>query len=263
MAPMRSTTGAAAMIVLVALAAPARAETTARIVETHPSFQATLGTNESFYVRIEYTTDEPVSLWARPYRNGEVVAAKSNASSRYSGSGEALGWFGLSEPGDVDEVRIRAGGGTPYREWDLAREPLQLQWTSQRPAAEALPDWVEQLQAVEAERQREEAQRRASEPVSSGTVALFSGFMLLVLALAVAGIVVPLWSVWKWRGGWRIAAAVPAAVIAFVVLRILIDTARDPTSHNLWPFEILMFGTLALVGIGVLVLIRKFTRAPG
>lgn len=41
---------------------------------------------------------------------------------------------------------------------------------------------------------------------------------------------------WRWRGGWRIAAA-PAMVMSFVVLRIVVDTARDPTSRNLWPFE--------------------------
>ncbi len=82
--------------------------------------------------------------------------------------------------------------------------------------------------------------------------------MLGVLMLLVAGIGVPLWSVWKWRGGWRIAAAVPATLILFVVLRIIVDTARDPTSHNLWPFEILQFGVLALLIVGGLELARRF-----
>jgi hypothetical protein len=50
-------------------------------------------------------------------------------------------------------------------------------------------------------------------------------------------------------------------VVAFVVLRIVIDTARDPTSHNLWPFEILMVGTGALLAIGVLKLLRRLLRA--
>ena len=55
--------------------------------------------------------------------------------------------------------------------------------------------------------------------------------------------------------------AVAVIVVAFVVLRILIDTARDPTSHNLWPFEILMVGTGALLSIGVLKLLRRLMRA--
>ncbi|MFH0342975.1 MAG: hypothetical protein ACHBNF_12780 [Chromatiales bacterium] len=49
----------------------------------------------------------------------------------------------------------------------------------------------------------------------------------------------------------------PTAIVGFVVLRILIDTAGDPTSHNLWPFEILIFGTGALVIIGVLKMARR------
>ena len=201
----------------------------ARIVETHPSAAATLGRNESFYVRIEYAADEPISLWARPYRDDNVVAeAMSNPSSKYTGFGEALGWFARTEPGDVDEVRIIAGGGKPYREWELARQSLQLTWTAASRSALPSAAWVGELQAAAEARNREEAQRRASEPVSAGEVAVFSGFMLLILALLLGGIGIPLWSVWKWRGGWRIAAAVPAAVVGFVVLRILIDTARDP-----------------------------------
>lgn len=236
----------------------AHAASSARIVETHPSTAATLGRNESFYVRIEYAADEPISLWARPYRNDNVVAeAMSNASSKYTGSGEALGWFALTEPGDVDEVRIIAGGGKPYREWELARQSLQLTWTAASRSAAPSAAWVDELRAAADARNREDAQRRASEPVSAGEVAVFSGFMLLVLALLLTGIGVPLWSAWKWRGGWRIAAAVPIVVVGFVVLRILIDTARDPTSHNLWPLEILIFGTGALAIIGVLKVARR------
>lgn len=33
--------------------------------------------------------------------------------------------------------------------------------------------------------------------------------------------------------------------MAFVLLRLQIDTARDPTSHNLWPFEIVMWGAFS------------------
>jgi len=251
--------------ILVALAAlslaplpAAHADSSARIIETQPSPNATLGRNESFYVRIEYATDEPISLWARPYRDGKAVAeAMFNASAKYTGSGEALGWFALTEPGDVDEVRIIAGGGQRYRDWEIARQSVQLTWTAGSRSVGPSAPWVDELKAAAEVRQREEAQQRASEPVSAGEVVFFYGFMLVVLALVLAGIGVPLWSVWKWRGGWRIAAAVPAAVVGFVVLRILIDTARDPTSHNLWPFEILIFGTVALVIIGVLKLARR------
>lgn len=41
-----------------------------------------------------------------------------------------------------------------------------------------------------------------------------------------------------------LAAAVPAAVMA----RVVVDTTRDPTSHNLWPFELVIAFAAGLVG---------------
>ena len=45
--------------------------------------------------------------------------------------------------------------------------------------------------------------------------------------------------------------------MAFVVLRIFIDTVRDPTSHNLWPFEIVMWGGLSCACMLLLGLAHK------
>jgi hypothetical protein len=230
----------------------------ATIEAAHPGLDATLGRNGTFYVRIAYESDEPISLWARPYRNGkEVKNAMSNASARRSGAGQALGWFALNSPGYVDEVRLRAGGGDPYREWELARTAVRLEWTAADVPEDASPRWVAELKAAEEARSRAEAERRANEPLTGGDVAFMSGFMLVMLALGVGGIVVPLWSAWRWQGGWRIAALVPVAVLGFVALRIVVDTARDPTSHNLWPFEIITFGGGALLAVGVLWLARR------
>ena len=52
---------------------------------------------------------------------------------------------------------------------------------------------------------------------------------------------------------------VPALLMGFVVLRILIDIAGDPTSHNLWPFELVRVAVLSLVFIGVLLAVRKLS----
>ena len=61
---------------------------------------------------------------------------------------------------------------------------------------------------------------------------------------------------------WLIAATVPAAVMA----RVVVDTARDSTSHNLWPLEILIALAVglgcSLVGtaLGSLLLMRSSKR---
>jgi len=99
-----------------------------------------------------------------------------------------------------------------------------------------------------------------NEPVSTGSMVFMSFFMLMVLGLLLVGAGAPLWGLWKWRGGWRIAAAIPALAMAFVILRIVVDTARDPTSHNLWPFEILMWGAASAVAMGALALFKRLAR---
>lgn len=156
-----------APVLLAATLATAQADSSARVVETHPSASATLARNQSFWVRIEYQTDEPIRLWARPFRNGAPVeTAMSNTSSAYTGAGEALGWFALTQSGDVDEVRVVASGEQPYREWLLARYPVELHWTAGSVASDSRPQWVEDLLALDKQRRDEAARQRAAEPVS-------------------------------------------------------------------------------------------------
>ena len=70
----------------------------------------------------------------------------------------------------------------------------------------------------------------------------------------------PFWGLWRWRGPWRLAAAVPALVMTLVVLNILVGVMIDPTSHNLWPFEVLMWGLASLAIMVVLALARWIGR---
>lgn len=48
----------------------------------------------------------------------------------------------------------------------------------------------------------------------------------------------------------------PVAVLLFVVVRIVIDTAMDPSSHNLWPFEIILWSVAGLFVLTVLSLVK-------
>jgi hypothetical protein len=246
-----------------AFAGAALAETEARVLATHPAGNpVTLARNQTFFVHIGYTTDEPVSIWARPFFQGREVKAGSNPSRSHTGSGETLGWFFFMEPGEqVDEVRITAGDGSDAGTRLIATHRVRITGSDRPAASTSEPDWLVTLSAQEERLQREDFEKRASTRLTTGETLLFGGFTLAVAALGIGGVAAPLWAIRRWRGGWRVAAAVPVVMMGFVVLRIIVDTAGDPTSHNLWPFEILQVGVLSLVVIGVLLAARKFSGA--
>lgn len=245
------------------LSALVRAETTVRVLEIHPAGDViTLGKNQPFYLRIGYSTDEPVRIWARPFFQGSEVSAGSNPSRVYTDSGEALGWFFFMEPRkEVDEIRVSAGDGSRSGTRAVTTYRVQITGSGQPVASIPQPAWLVELLSEDKRLQQEAYKQRMSTPPTAGEMLFFNGFILAVLSLGVAGIAVPLWAWWRWGGGWRVAASVPAVMMGFVVLRIVLATSADPTSHNLWPFEIVQVGILSLVVIGMLFVARKFSGA--
>lgn len=242
----------------------AHATTTVEVVATEPSGElVTLGSNQNFYLHLRYRSDGPVQIWARPYFRGEPADAGSNPSRVYpAGGGEALGWFFLFEPGTrVDEVRISAGDGSLDGTPVVAVYPVRINGGARSTSSQAAPEWVARLNALDAAAQKADYERRMNAPVSAGDTILATGFMLVMFAAGVLGLAAPAWGLWRWSGGWRIAAGVPAAIMGLVVLRILVETAADPTSHNLWPFEILMAGAFSVVIVAVMVVARRITGA--
>lgn len=90
-------------------------------------------------------------------------------------------------------------------------------------------------------------------------------FMLLMCALVVGFLAMEVFALVRWKGIWRLVALLPLFIVSFIVARIAVDTQADPTSHNLWPFEIVVWSCLALAYLGVLVGIRsmiEFRRRP-
>ncbi|MDN5781581.1 MAG: hypothetical protein L0H23_06095, partial [Luteimonas sp.] len=228
-----------------------------------PGDQVTLGTNQKYSLRLGYRTDVPVRIWAQPYFRGKVVDAGSSPSPRYEGSGEALGWFFFMEPGtQVDEIRITAGNGRSDGTPLVASYRVRV-IAGSAPVTATEPAWVARLkQQADASMQRDR-QAAASQPDSGGDSILFGGIMLALPLVGLLGLALPAWALWRWRGGWRLAAAVPAALVAFVVLRIVLGVVFDPSSHNMWPFEMLMAGGVASVLVLALWLARKLSGAGG
>jgi hypothetical protein len=255
------------LLVTAALAlgwsSPTFAAATVRVLETFPSGErVALGPQQNFSMRLAYASDTPVGIWIQTYYRGERVATGTSPSVRHSGDGDAIAWFFFMRPGDqVDEIRITAGSGAPGSTPVVARHAVNVVAGSEKQPFGAPPAWVNDLgeRAKAARQQAFDAQR--SQPSSASDTVLFTGFMLAVLALGLGGFAAPVWMLVRWRGLWRGAAATIVAVMAFVVLRIVFDVARDPTSHNLWPFEILMAGALSVVAASVLMLLRRMLIA--
>jgi len=39
---------------------------------------------------------------------------------------------------------------------------------------------------------------------------------------------------------WRITSVIGLSVVAAIIIRVLFEVAQDSTSHNLWPFEVMI-----------------------
>jgi hypothetical protein len=80
-------------------------------------------------------------------------------------------------------------------------------------------------------------------------------------ALAVLGFLVAVGrSIACWRGYWRSLAVVVLLGAASWAIKIGVDLQRDPTSHNLWPFEAVIAAGLALVLLGAVAFTRVRVR---
>lgn len=218
--------------------------------------------NQLFYVHLHYVTDHPVGIWVDAYYHGKQVNAASSPSLTYNGRGDALVWIELFNANThVDELRISAGNGslsTPV----VATVPVQIVGGDTSVTAVTEPDWVSRLMAHRAAAQNAAYERQMNAPVSTGDLIFFDLFVLAALGIGIGGLAWPAWAAWRWQGRWRVAAAVPTALVGFTILRILVATTTlDPSSHNLWPFEVLRVGALSVVIMVILLIARKFTRA--
>jgi hypothetical protein len=234
------------------------AATTVQVLETYPAGESvSLPSNRNFRMRLAYSTDTPVGIWIQPFFQGKRVAGTGTSPSmQYAGEGEAMAWFFFMKPGgEVDEIRITAGDGRTNPV--VATYSVHVIGTSPSADAETPPAWVTEASARAAAAQKEAMDASMRAPIGIVTRLLIFAVGLAMLGLGLAGLALPLWLCWRWRGGWRFAAAMPVALMAFAVLRFEIEVTRDPTSHNLWPLELLLFALVSLSASAALLMARK------
>lgn len=239
------------------IVAPGHARYEVEVIDTFPSgSDINLGLDDRYSVQIRYRTDEPIRIWARPFYEGQRVQIMTNASELHSGEGEALGWFSSANPVEVDEVRIFVGerGGDSE---EAASYPVKIHIGGGASPLQSEPTWVTSL-IDETNQAQIDSLAEDKNNFNGSDAALIFGLMAAVFGLTIGGIVLPIVAFRKWQGGWKVAAAVPMCIMGFAILQIIVGVILDPTSHNLWPFELIFIGAISLAMIVILKIARFF-----
>lgn len=116
----------------------------------------------------------------------------------------------------------------------------------------------------------------------------FNGKRLLLISVLAAGLFIGLQSYYAFLKHWnaiailmillalslsllttgqekKIVRIAPAGLILATIVKIIIDGIADPTSHNLWPFEIILLSLLgfaaALIGAGISLVVKWILKS--
>ncbi len=244
---------------LIWLALPALAAHQVEVLATHPPGErVVVGPAQKFHLRVGYSTDSMTRIFARPYFNGREVAALNSPSPTYRGDGETALWFTLSEAdARVDEIRLYTGNrsGMTRRPAALVHRVDLTAGTSASTTGTA-PDWVARLEA-----QVTAATGGPQEPLTDADGGDLRGFLLAVAALTLFAVLAPIRCVRRWRGAWRIAAAVPLLGMGLFIGALLLAVVFDPGSLGLWPLALGLAASLASLAIVLLWLARWLSGA--
>jgi hypothetical protein len=215
------------------------------VLETSPPSPAALHRGDHVYVRIRYETNTPMWIEGRySYRGTPSREARtSGAGLVASGKGELLVWASFVARAGVDSIELVAYSNGDRSIHARQQLPVDFVWDGQPGPAETPAPWVGPLRVEEEARQQQafaEMEHRFYSP-GSGGFGIGAGLLgivgLLGLVVVLGGFVWPIYGTIRWRGAWRIAAAVPLAAGVLWTLKDAYDLVRDATSHNLLPFE--------------------------
>jgi hypothetical protein len=87
-------------------------------------------------------------------------------------------------------------------------------------------------------------------------------FLLIAFGLPVVYLVVQVRALRRWEGTARALAWLPVLAAGLYGLNFALDVARDPTSHNLFPFELIIGSVLGLGFLGLCALGRRIVACP-
>ena len=226
-----------------------------RIMQSHPTLFGQLAGDQTVFVRLAYSSENPARFRIEGYAKGEkVTETRSNPTPRYpAGEGETLVWMAFDPPAVIDELRITI---LDDRWQPLAVKIVQagLRWESEAPASEPEPDWVSRLN----DEQQALAALPEPEPADAPKDLIPREWVLplawsFVLAYVVLQVPMALWL----TGKWRLAARVPLlATVPFLLYAIGALSAGSA----LWPLVLLLAAPFVLVYLVGLLAVRLFAH---
>jgi hypothetical protein len=227
-----------------------------QVLEIDPATPAELGKWEQFYVRAGYEIDRPAYVRGTAFLDGKPVPSMTSGSMRHeAGTGEALFWFAYTTPARVDLIVMTAHDAKTNKAIGQAVISVDLTWTgapvdTPRPR----PEWVARMQAEQDRRVREESDAYRNRPTPWWETVLFFGMIWSVPGYCVAQTA----ALWRWRGGWRVAAGIPVLPMAAVLLYTIVAFRAG---SNLFPLVLIFCAPPALLYLVVLMFLRRRRRA--
>lgn len=222
-----------------------------RIAQSHPAFASRLAPGEPLYVRLTYKSGKPAAFWIRAYAEGKEItdSAAYNVRPRYpAGEREALVWLSFREPTKIDEIRVFAAidGWKPAATISTG---VALAW-GEGETPRPRPAWVERLNSE----QQDMVRRRIDEDAGSAEDDWLGEVIINLGWISVLGyLVLQVWLLSHWSGGWRVAALVP--LVATVPLFGYTLFALGAGS-NLWPLALLLLMPFAFLYLLALAGVR-------
>ncbi|MFZ0738774.1 MAG: hypothetical protein WA002_01220 [Candidatus Acidiferrales bacterium] len=245
------------LIAIAFLFAPAitSADVQLRVLATDPPSPAVLGYWEDFSMRIGYTSDRPIRVYAEAYAGGRRVTQMTSGSPIYNaGTGEAFFWLAFIKPQHVDTIVITAMDGhseTPLAQTGVASD---LTWTGVKSATRRAPaDWVTRMQAEQSRREKAAFAANMNRPVQWRTSAIFLVVMLSIPTYFILQIVL----LWRMHDGWRKVVAIPVVPMAIVVAYTIYAYLDG---SNLFPLVLIFTSPVALIYLLVIVGVKRTER---
>lgn len=228
---------------------------TIELQQVDPAGDTPLAPFTPVHGRITYTTDQPVRLVLHPYRDGQPVldGVYYSGSPEFSApGGEAIAWFGFSQPQQIDEIRAIAND-----HWgnEFARSSLFGSWAwradGQRPDEAS---WIEPLKA-----QRDavsSAQQAATSEGGAFEIVLMLLMQLLFLSVP-ASIALQVAALMLLRGAAGGIARLSALAMGLLWLFVIVTAVAG---SNLSPIWLVFLSPLFVILLSVLLVRHRLAR---